>query len=132
MKKTILTIFLIFSVLKGFSQNFIDDRTMKLDGISIDKNYGYSQKLKKTIKVGSIENEYKYINALIGPNGEQISAQRLGSCCEFKCKTAGLGSGFLDQWQITYKGLEKPIILYINGYEYENPMCPIGLGYKTK
>jgi hypothetical protein len=105
---------------------------MKLDGISIDKNYGYSQKLKKTIKVGSIENEYKYINALTGPNGEQISAQRLGSCCEFKCKTAAFGSGFLDQWQITYKGLEKSIILYINGYEYENPMCPVGLGYKTK
>ncbi len=132
MRTIVLLIFLFSGLLKGFSQNFIDDRTMKLNEISSDKSYGYSQKLKKTIKVGSIENEYKYINALTGPNGEQISAQRLGSCCEFRCKTCGFGSGFLDQWQITYKGLNKPIVLYLNGYEYEEPKCPFGLGYKTK
>lgn len=48
-----------------------------IDRLNINKksgtiSYGYSQKLKETIKVGSIENEYKYINALTGLHGEQI------------------------------------------------------------
>lgn len=114
-----------------FSQEFYEDGSMKLSEISSDKKYGYEPKHKTSIKVGKIENEYAYMAALRGPNGEKIQAQRIGSCCGFKSKTALYGSGLLDQWEITYDGLKSPITLYLNGYDYETPKCPYGLTFKT-
>ncbi len=130
MKLLVLSILSLIMAYEGYGQDFIDDNTMKLDSISIDRKYGLKPSSKKSIKVGSIENEYKYINALTGPNGEQIYARRLGSCCEFRSRSAAFGKGFLDQWQLTYDGLEKPIIIYLNGYDYDKPLCPFGLSYK--
>jgi hypothetical protein len=103
---------------------------MKLEEVSLNKKYGLKPNAKFSIKVGSIENEYKYINAFTGPNGEKVEAQRLGSCCEFRSKSAAFGHGYLDQWEITYEGVKNPIMLYLNGYDYEKPKCPVNLGYK--
>jgi hypothetical protein len=104
---------------------------MKLTDVSTDKNYGYESKQKTSIKVGKIENERAYLNALLGPNGESIQYNRIGSCCAFKSKTAAFGEGFLDKYEIYYHGLTKPIILYLNGYDYETPKCPVGFTFKT-
>ncbi|MEM8890374.1 MAG: 2-dehydro-3-deoxyphosphooctonate aldolase, partial [Bacteroidota bacterium] len=49
----------------------------KLFGISEDETYGYSE--KNPIKVGGVDNsegpknERRYLNALAGPNGEEIT-----------------------------------------------------------
>lgn len=105
----------------------IDERII-IKEISTDKSYG--SKPKTCIKVGSIKNEYAFIAQLTGPNGEEIKAARLGSGWEVKSKNAPFGKAILDKWEITYEGLTEPIILYLNGYDFEKPKCPVGLNFK--
>ena len=105
----------------------IDDRVI-IKEITTDKAYG--MKKKTNIKVGSIRNEYAFIAQLTGPNGEEIAANRIGSCCPVKSKVAPMGKAQLDMWEIKYEGLAEPIILYINGYDYEQPKCPAGLNFR--
>ena len=131
-KKSILILtFALTSLLSTtFSQEFHKDGTMKVTEISKDKNYGYEANHKASIKVGSVANEYAYIAALDGPNGEQIEAKRIASCCSFKSKTAIFGTGLLDVWEITYAGLKEPLTIYLNGYDYDTPKCPNGLSIR--
>lgn len=112
-----------------------DEFTLKLSSISKNKKYGYSQ--KKPIKVGGMSSEgvraQNFLNALKGPNGEKVAYQRLGSCCSFKTPNAIIGDkAVLDMYEVFYRGLEAPIKLYINEYDYENPVCPKGFTYKTE
>jgi len=127
----ILTLLLTTFVTTAFSQEFYEDGSMKLSEVSTDKKYGYKTNHKTSIKVGKVENEYAYVRALLGPNGEKTKAQRISSCCEFKSKTAAFGTGLLDKWEITYDGLKTPIIIYLNSYDFETPKCPYGLTFKT-
>ena len=34
--------------------------------------------------------------------------------------------GLLDRYEVTYPGLEKPVVLYLNYYDYERPKIPVG------
>jgi hypothetical protein len=124
-----ITFFLLISLSAQSQENAIDERVI-IKEISIDKFYGF--KPKTNIKVGSIKNEYAYIAQLTGPNGEEITANRLGSGWAVKSKNSPFGKAQLDQWEIKYDGLEKPIIIYLNGYDYEEPKCPIGLNFKKE
>lgn len=103
-----------------------------LTEISKDKTYGYTK--KNPIKVGGVNdgpiNERRYLNALSGPNGETVHYQRQRSCCAFKTKNGIMGSGLLDIYEIRYDGLEEPIILYINMYDYEELKAPVGFTIK--
>lgn len=107
--------------------NEIDERVI-LKEISTDKGYGF--KPKTNIKVGSIRNEYAFIAQLTGPNGEEITARRLGSGWPVKSKNSPFGKAQLDKWEIKYDGLDEPILIYLNGYDYELPKCPMGLSFK--
>jgi hypothetical protein len=109
-------------------QEFIREDILKIAEVSTDKNYGRTE--KKSIKVGKIENQKFYLNGLLGPNGEPVSYRRVGSCCEFRSKSAAFGKGFLDVYEVSYSGLLEPIKLYLNGYDYETPLCPNGLTFK--
>ncbi|HRJ28785.1 MAG TPA: hypothetical protein PLV21_08720 [Cyclobacteriaceae bacterium] len=127
--KTLLTSLLIFSITFTMlaQERTIDERII-LTEISTDKAYG--TKPKTNIKVGSISNEYAFIAQLTGPNGEEITARRLGSGWPVKSKSSPFGKAMLDKWEITYEGLSEPIFLYLNGYDYQKPKCPMGLGFK--
>jgi hypothetical protein len=129
-KKTLLIILFNSFVFPVFSQEFYKSGDMKIYGMATDKEYGYEPDSDYSIKVGEIKNQKAYLNSLLGPNGEPIEYVRVGNCCEFDCKTGIFGKGLLDRYQITYKGLKKPIILYLNGYQYEKPLCPIGFTMK--
>ncbi|GHV34748.1 hypothetical protein FACS1894178_2880 [Bacteroidia bacterium] len=130
-KAALFSFILIFVVKQLSAQEFYEDGSMKLTEVSTDKKYGYEANHKTAIKVGKIENEQAFLKSLLGPNGETVQFQRLGSCCSFKSKTAAFGSGFLDKYEVYYQGLKKPIILYLNGYDFENPKCPYGFTFKT-
>lgn len=132
MKITVKLVTILFFValrtqVKG--QEFYEDGSMKLTEISADKKYGYEPNYKTSIKVGNIENQQAYLNALRGPNGESIQFRRISSCCEFKSKTAAFGAGFLDKYEVYYQGLSEPMILYLNGYDFESPKSPIGFTF---
>ena len=129
MKSTIKTFFLSFLLLTlSFQLNAQDEPTIDLTEISASKKYG--QKPKTAIKVGTVANEYKYLAQLSGPNGEVIEYKRISSCCEFDCPSCPIGLGLLDKWEIKYPGLKKPIIIYLNGYQYDDPKAPKSLGLK--
>lgn len=112
-------------------QEYFEDGSMKLSEVSTEENYGYEPNHKTSIKVGKIENEQAYLKSLRGPTGELVQFRRLSSCCEFKSKSAAFGTGLLDKYEVYYQGLKEPIILYVNGYDYENPKAPIGFTFVT-
>jgi len=127
--KTLLPFIIIFSIsFVTRSQERVLDERIILTEISTDKSYG--TKPKTNIKVGSISNEYAFIAQLTGPNGEEIIARRIGSGWPVKSKSSPFGKAMLDKWEITYEGLNEPIVLYLNGYDYKKPKCPMGLNFK--
>jgi len=99
---------------------------------STDSTYGYSA--ANPIKVGGTEkgpaNERKFLNALAGPNGETIRYERLGSCCPFDSPNGFMGGGLLDKYEIKWSGQAKPVILYINMYDYDALKVPVGFTVK--
>lgn len=113
--------------------------TYKSDGpirnlqMATDKEYGYTQ--ENPIRVGGGSNgpgnERAFLNLLAGPNGEAITYSRLGSCCMFKTKNGLFNdSGMLDKYELKWNGGDESIILFLNMYDYETPMCPVGLTLK--
>lgn len=108
----------------------LNNQTFKLTEISTDSTYGLTE--ENPIKVGGITssegplNENRFLNALADPNGEDISYKRLRSCCPFKTKNGFQGGGLLDEYELTYKGLKKPILIYINMYDHSNLKAPVG------
>lgn len=93
--------------------------TSSICTISTDKTYGYSE--ENPIRVGGDafggpSRERAYLDNLLGPNGEQLTYERIGS---FETDDT-----ILDEFII--KGAGKTIILYIDEYSYSVPMAPVG------
>jgi TPR repeat protein len=87
--------------------------TGQLSGISPDAAYGFDK--GSPIRAGQdYAAEWRYLNALRGPNGEVVHYRSLGHCCVFVSAEAERGKGFLDRYEVTYDGLAKPAILYFN------------------
>ena len=109
-------------------QELLDDNTFKVTLYSQGDSYGYSE--NNPIMVGGNsegpKNERRFLNALAGPNGETIEYYRIGSCCPFKTKNSEWG-GMLDKYNVTYKGLDKSLIIYINMYDSDTLKVPVGL-----
>lgn len=109
-------------------QELLDEYTFKITQYSQDKTYGYTE--ENPVMVGGVsegpKNERRFLNALCGPNGEPIDYYRIGSCCPFKTKNSEWG-GMLDKYNVTYPGLEKPLIIYINMYDSDTLKVPVGL-----
>lgn len=101
-----------------------------ISSISTDNSYGSAQ---NPILVGGVSdsqgpaNERRYLDLLAGPNGEKITYTRTKSCCPFSTENSAMGEGLLDIYAISYDGLETPIELYINMYDYETLYAPVGL-----
>ena len=72
---------------------------------STDPTYGFTQ--KNAVRVGGVKenmgprNEQRYLNALRGPKGEDISYNRRGSCCAFKTPNGFENVGLLDVYEVT-------------------------------
>lgn len=116
-------------------QELLDNQTFKIYLYSDDKTYGYTE--KNPIMVGGAKtqegplNERRFLNALVGPNGEKTSYYRIGSCCPFRTPNGLLDNGgFLDKYSITYEGSDKEIILYINMYDSDKLKVPVGFKLK--
>jgi hypothetical protein len=95
-----------------------------------DSTYGYTE--ANPIKVGGAMeqqgpvNERKFLNALAGPNGEQISYTRLHSCCGFKTENSPFGGGLLDVYEIVWEGQKSKVRLFINMYDADELWVPVG------
>lgn len=111
----------------------LDDQTYQLDSISVDDTYGYSS--SNPIHVGGnflegARNQRRFLNALLGPDNQLVTYHRRGSCCGFISKNGMDGFGLLDVYEVSYEGLSKPIVLYLNLYDYGILRAPKGFTYK--
>src|SRR5690606_32357080 len=90
--------------------------------------YGYSK--SNPIKVGGGSNgpvnERRYLNSLTGPNGEQVSFHRQGSCCTFETPNSPYGGGALDIYRVYYTGIKDTAVLYLNMYDKDVLRAPEG------
>lgn len=115
-------------------QELASNDRFKVEVYSEDPTYGYSQENPIMVGKGGGSgpmNERRFLNALIGPNGEPITYTRLGSCCGFKTKNGLFGDGgMLDKYSVMHKGLEKEVILYINMYDSDTLKIPVGFKKK--
>ncbi|MCA4778043.1 2-dehydro-3-deoxyphosphooctonate aldolase [Empedobacter stercoris] len=116
--------------------NLKDNQTFDLIEISNDPTYGFSE--KNPIQVGGVDkqsgplNERRFLNALAGPNGEEVEYFRSGSCCPIKSKNDPLGFGqvMLDNYRVTWKGSKDTVSIYINMYDYGSLKAPKGFTIK--
>lgn len=83
---------------------------------------------KKPAKVGdqSVENQRRFISSLAGPNGEELFFHRIGSCSPYKSENGTMGIALVDIYEVTYDGLQEPILLYISFYDKETLYIPDG------
>jgi hypothetical protein len=148
MKKTVLFIFLLItsvscvstkSTLQNVDENapipqVSRNNTFVITEYSKDAKYGYNKDYPINIFYRSTKddsiNQERFLNALAGPKGEKITFQKVESCCPFPTKRSEMGAGFLDVYEITWEGLKKPIVLYVNIYEKGALMVPLGLSLK--
>jgi hypothetical protein len=93
---------------------------------SDDPSYGFDE--KNPIKVGlGPENQIRFLESLRGPDGQKLKFKRLGSCCPYKSTNALFGDEVpLDKYEIKYRGLNEPIVMYLDFYDYEQPKIPVG------
>jgi hypothetical protein len=133
----ILSLFISCSSPKQISQtNLKDNQTFELSEVSDDPTYGYSE--KNPIQVGGVDkqsgplNERRFLNALAGPNGEEVIYFRSGSCCAIKSKNDPLGFGkvMLDNYRVTWNGSKDTVSIYINMYDYGTLKAPKGFTIK--
>lgn len=114
----------------GVKPQLADHNTFLITEKSTDPSYGFMK--KNPVKVGGVKesegplNERRFLNALSGPNGEQISYYRAGSCCPFKTKNGFNGGGMLDNYLVTWEGSKDTVSIYINMYDYGQLKAPVG------
>ncbi|MFK7048995.1 MULTISPECIES: 2-dehydro-3-deoxyphosphooctonate aldolase [Flavobacterium] len=99
-----------------------------------DKKYAFTEFYPVNVGFTSIEdgenNQKRFLNALAGPKGENISYKLIESCCPFPTNRADIGAGMLDIYEITYPGQSKPVNLYLNKFERGELMIPVGFSAK--
>lgn len=136
MKQTIyfITLVLLISCASGNKQLKTPlwvDKAFILTEISTDSLYGYSEKHPIEVAGASEKsgplNERRFLSALAGPNGEQITYYRIGSCCPVKSDKGFMGVAMLDKYEISWDGAKSPIILYLNMYDGGVLKAPVGL-----
>ena len=118
----------------GQNAEMLSNNFSKLIAISTDETYGFTQ--ENPIKVGGVKdsegplNERRFLNALLGPEGQSITYHRQGSCCHFKSPNGLMGSGLLDRYEVNYNGLAKPVIIFINMYDFGELKAPKGFTFR--
>jgi len=123
------TLLLLFGSLTLAEKKLPTEGDPRPTGISTDPTYGVTEKnpIRVGQKNGGPRDEDIYLKCLRGPKGESVQYKRLGGCCFFKTPNALIGDkAMLDRYELTYSGLDKPIDLYLDMYDYEQPLVPIG------
>lgn len=131
MKLVLITFHFSIGLIQANGQEFYQDGTMKLTEFQPITNTATNQTTKNFNKSWEDRKSTGYLKALRGPNGERIQFRRVASCCEFKSKSAAFGSGFLDKYEVYYQRLSTPVFLYLDGYDFESPLCPVGFTFVT-
>jgi hypothetical protein len=104
----------------------LQTQTPQVPPCHVANNDTYAYTKDQPVQVGGSamyarSREERYLNALRGPDGQPIKYRRLGSQ-----PTHTNATTFLDIYEVTYDGLEKPITLYLDAYHYNPIRVPQG------
>ena len=112
---------------------YLDESTFLLKNQSTDSTYAFSS--ANPVKVGGFKdftgamNEKRFLNALLGLNGEPVKYVRAGSCCFFETPNGAINNtGLLDLY-IVYVGTDT-LDIYINAYDNGDLFIPVGFTAK--
>jgi hypothetical protein len=111
----------------------LDGHTYFLTKQSTDSTYGFTP--RNPIKVGetSVANEIRFLNALLGPNGEKVKFFRNGSCCTFRTPNGPINkTGLLNHYIVYWEGGKDTLSIYINIYDKSSLQIPVGFTAKKK
>ena len=92
--------------------------------VSEDETYGLTPENPVPIGGGALfvkARETRYLEALRGPAGQTLTYRRIGSR-----SAPGDEMTLLDEYEVTYEGLEKPVRLFLNAYLYWEQQAPKG------
>ena len=99
----------------------LDYDTHQLRAIAESPLYGYSK--THPIPVGGVAylegplNEHRVLNALLGPKDELVDYHRRGSLKAYGMENCKTKEAMLDAYEVSWKGLAAPKVLYFNMYE---------------
>lgn len=99
---------------------------MDVTKMAPDKKYALTGENPVMVGEKSVANQRRYIASLAGPNGEELTFHRRGSCCPYESKGAMMGSALVDVYEVTYEGTKEPILLYISFYDDGPLYIPYG------
>ena len=121
---------------KAKEPKMLNETTYELVDFAQDKKYAFHQDYPVNVGFGLLQqresNKEKFLNALLGPNGEKTTYTHDGNCCPFPSDKSDLGGGIFDVYLITWEGNKKPLTVYLNSYEKGEILIPFGLTAKTK
>lgn len=116
---------------RTYTVESLDENTYLLTDASTDNTYGYTK--ENPVKTGGSKeqsgpkNERRFLNALLGPNGESIGYFRAGSCCGFKTPNGLMNNmGLLDIYRVWWEGSKDTVSIYINMYDKGDLYIPVG------
>lgn len=111
-----------------------DDRFL-ITQVSNDPKYGYDPDYPVNVFYRNSKDEnlnaVRYLKGLSGPKGEKLFFKKIDSCCPFPTKRNEMGAGFVDLYEVTWVGQQKPVVLYLNIYAKGIVMAPMGFQPKT-
>lgn len=111
-----------------------DDNTFRLAGVASDSTYGLAP--ENPVLVGGIQirqgpwNSRRYLNALAGPKGEEVTYERAGSCCPIEGEPGQAGQALLDHYRVIWAGAADSVSLYLNLYTEGELKAPVGFTVK--
>jgi len=104
---------------------------MSLEKTAADEDYAYTP--ESAVPVGGgfskgSKNTYRFLNSLLGPEGQKVHYQRIGTCCEFETTNSPFGdTALLEVYEINFEGSDEAIRLYFNWYDPGEVLIPFGL-----
>jgi hypothetical protein len=83
----------------------------------------YGLTIEDPVKVGGgvfgSQRSQSYLKVLRGPEGQGLQYYRLGA-------KGGPDGTMVDLWVISFEGLDKPILIYVDQYRWQEPRAPRG------
>jgi len=111
----------------------LNNNTYLLATASADERYAFSKDFPVKVGGGFGEgplNERRFLNALLGPEGQQVHYTRMGSCCGFTTPNSPMGTGLLDRYKVYWEGATDTSYLYLNMYDKGDLFIPKGFTAK--